>query len=101
MNADNPSQDDLKWQALLARSAATFAGEEAPPFGFLTSTLARLKAEKRERDLLELIGLRALFTALAVFVAVSGLTIGIQLQHRIDFDPSLKGIIQAEDIPIA
>ena len=99
MNTDH--QTDKNWQALLARSALTFAGEAAPPYGFVTATLARLKAEKGERDLFEKIGLRALFASLAVLVAVGGLTIGIQLQQRVDFDPSLKGIVQAEEIPIA
>ena len=101
MNNGNQSHEDAKWKALLTHSAKTFAGDDAAPFGFVTSTLARIKAENKERDLLEFIGLRAVFAALAVLVAVGGLTIGIELQHHVDLDPSLKGIVQAEDIPIA
>jgi hypothetical protein len=101
MNTENQSQGDQKWQALLARSTPTFAGDAAPPFGFMTSTLARLKAEKKDRDLLERIGLRALFTSMAVLVAVVGFSIGIQLQDRLDFDPGIRSLIQADDIPIS
>jgi len=100
MNTHNPAEDQ-KWHALLMRSTPTFAGEATPPFGFLTSTLARLKAEKRERDLLERIGLRALFSSLAVLVAVVGFSIGIQLQDRLDFDPAIKSLIMADDVPIS
>jgi len=93
-------QDDKTWQALLAASAPTFTGEATPPFGFVTSALARLRAEK-DKELFERIGLRALFASLAVLVAFGGLTLGIHLQDHIGFDPSLKNIVQAEDIPIA
>src|SRR5260221_5786432 len=96
-----PPQDDEKWQALLAHSTPTFAGDAAPPYGFVTGTLARLRAERGEMDLFEKIGLRALFASLAMLVTIGGLTIGIQLQGRLDSDPSLKSIVQAEDIPIA
>ena len=101
MNNENQPQEDPKWQALLARSAPTFSGDATPPFGFVTSTLARLKAQKKERDLLEFIGLRALFTSLAVLVAVVGFSVGVQLQNRLDFDPGFKSLIQVDDIPIS
>jgi hypothetical protein len=101
MNNANHPQEDKKWRALLAISTPTFSGDAAPPFGFVTNTLARLKAEKKERDLLEFIGLRALFTSLAVLVAVVGFSVGLQLQDRLDFDPGMKSLIQADDVPIS
>jgi len=101
MNSENYAQTDEKWQALLARSTPTFAGDTAPPYGFVTSTLARLKAEKGERDMLERIGLRALFASLAILVAVVGVSIGMQIQDRMDFDPAVKSLLQADDIPIS
>ena len=95
-----PSHDD-KWLNLLGRSASTFDGESEPPFGFVTQTLARLKTEKREREILEKIGLRAIFASLAILVATGGLTLGMHLQDRFEADPSLRGILQMEDFPIA
>ena len=100
MNSENHAQADEKWQALLARSNATFAADAAPPYGFVTSTLARLKAEG-ERDMLERIGLRALFASLAILVAVVGVSIGMQIQDRMDFDPAVKSLLQADDVPIS
>jgi hypothetical protein len=100
MNTENHPQEDQKWQALLARSSATFAGDTSLPFGFMTSTLARLRAQK-ERDVLEKIGLRALFTSFAVLIAVVGLSVGVQLQSRTDFDPAVKSLLQADDVPIS
>jgi len=93
--------DDKKWQALLAMSAPTFTGDDTPAFGFVTSTLARLKAEKGERDMFERIGLRALFASLVVLVGVVGFSAGLQLQERLDLEPSVNSLAQAEDIPIA
>ena len=101
MNTGNHPQADEKWRALLARSTPTFTGDAAPPYGFVTSTLARLKAEKGEIDLLAKIGLRALFASLAILVAVAGLSVGIQLQDRMDFDPAVKSLLQADEVPIS
>ena len=95
MNPNLPNND--KWQALLQNSAPTFQGDAAPPYGFMTSTLARLKAEKRDRDLLERIGFRAIFASLAILVATGGVTIGLQLQSHFDFDPELKSFVQPDD----
>ena len=42
--------EDEKWQSLLLRSTPTFAGEAAPPYGFITGTLAQLRSEKRQQE---------------------------------------------------
>ncbi len=101
MNIDPNSHADARWQALLARSSSTFAEESTPPYGFVTSTLARLREEKGERELLERIGLRALFAAFAILVAAGGFTIGVQLQDRYDLEPGLNSVFQADDVPLA
>jgi hypothetical protein len=101
MNMENRSPEDAKWQALLARSTSTFAGETALPFGFVTQTLARVKAESKEREIFERIGLRSLFAAMAILVAVVGVSIGVQLQNHFDFDPAVKSLLQADDVPLA
>jgi hypothetical protein len=101
MKTEINSQEDSKWQALLARSKPTFAGDTDLPFGFLTSTLARIKNEKRDREILERIGLRSLFAAMAILVAVVGVSIGVQIQNRFDFDPAVKSLLQVDDVPIS
>lgn len=101
MNMENHSAEDAKWQALLARSTPTFAGETELPFGFLTSTLARIKAETREREIFERIGLRSLFAAVAILIAVSGVSIGVQMHSPADFDPAIKSLLQVDDVPIS
>jgi len=94
-------QDDKTWQALLAHSAPTFTGETTPPFGFVTSTLTKLRAEKGEKELLEKIGLRALFASLCVLIAVTGFSAGLQMRDRFDIDPGLRSIISVDRVTIA
>jgi len=101
MNMENTSPEDAKWQALLARSSSTFAGETELPFGFLTSTLARIKTETREREIFERIGLRSLFAAVAILIAVGVVSVGVQMHTHADFDPALKSLLQADDVPIS
>ena len=93
--------EDEKWQGLLLRSAPTFAGETTPPYGFVTSTLARLKAEKREREQLDLIGWRALLASLTALAAVVTITVGLQLQDRNDLDPGVRSIIEVANVPLS
>jgi len=101
MNIGTNPQENEKWHALLERSKPTFEGDNALPFGFLTSTLARLKEEKRDRDLLERIGMRALFASMAILITVIGVSVGVQLQNRFDFDPAVQSLLQADDVPIS
>ena len=93
--------EDQKWQALLLRSTPTFGGEAEPPYGFITSTLARLRAENQQQAELERIGWRALLASLAALVAAVSITVGLQLQDRNDLDPGVRSIIEVENVPLS
>jgi hypothetical protein len=101
MNAFDMNSEDKKWQGLLRRSAPTFVGESAPPYGFVTSTLARLRAEKREREALERIGWRALLASLTALTAVVAITVGLQLQDRNELDPGVRNVIEVAYVPLS
>ena len=45
----NPNEPEKIWMNLLAQSVPTFAAETAPPYGFVTSALAALRAEGRQQ----------------------------------------------------
>ncbi len=90
-----------RWQNLVALSASSFAGELTPPYGFVTRTLAELRAETRQRELVERIGLRALFASLAILLATVGLTIGATYVNRGDLEPGLGNIVQVENVPVS
>jgi hypothetical protein len=94
-------QEDNQWRKLLQLAAPAFAGETELPYGFVTSTVARLKAERVERELIERIGLRALFAALAVLAVAGGVSLGVQLHDRLDFDPGTRSIIQEDNVSIS
>jgi hypothetical protein len=98
---NHPDQDDNKWRKLLELAAPAFAGETEPPYGFVTSTVARLKAERVERELMERTGLRALFAALAVLAVAGGISFGVQLHDRLDFDPGTRSIILEDHVSIS
>jgi hypothetical protein len=93
--------EDIKWQALLAQSAPTFAGEATPPYGFMTSTLAGLTAEKREQTLLEKISFRALFASLAILAVTVAITIGFEVTDHSDLDPGVRSLLQIENISVS
>jgi hypothetical protein len=94
-------QPDEKWMNLLSHSAPTFAGEDAPPYGFVTSTLGRLRVEKRQQEEIERTGWRALLASLVALAAVVTLTVGLQLQDGNDFDPGVKSIIETENVSVS
>jgi hypothetical protein len=90
---------DEKWQSLLLRSTPTFIGEAEPPYGFVTGTLARLRAEKRQQEDIERIGWRALLASLAVLVVAATVTLSMNLSSRGgDFEPGVKSLVQMENI---
>jgi len=94
--------EDEKWQALLLRSTPTFAGEASPPYGFMTSALAQLRAEKRQQEELERIGWRALLAALAALAIAATVTLSMGLRDQGgDFDPGVRSLVQMENIQVS
>jgi hypothetical protein len=88
------------WLNLLAQSAPTFAGETSPPYGFVTNTLAALRAEGRQQLEFERIGWRALLASVAALgvAAVLALTMSLRDQSA-DFDPGVRGLVQLDNLP--
>lgn len=98
MNNETHSQDD-KWRNLLARSGPSFAAQTELPYGFVTSTLARLRSENRERELMERIGLRALLASFVILLVTAGFT-WMQLQDRVELEPGVNTLIKAHDFSL-
>jgi hypothetical protein len=96
------SKEDEKWQGLLLRSAPTFAGEAAPPYGFVTGTLARLRAENGQQEEFERIGWRALLASLAALAVAATVTLSVNFRDRGgDFEPGVRSIVQMENIQLS
>ncbi|MCE0524048.1 MAG: hypothetical protein LV480_14165 [Methylacidiphilales bacterium] len=96
------SREDEKWQGLLLRSAPTFAGEAALPYGFVTSTLARLRAETSQQEEIERIGWRALLASLAALTIAATVTLSVNLRDQGgDFDPGVKSLVQVDNMPLS
>ena len=96
------SQKDEKWRGLLLRSTPTFAGEADPPYGFITGTLARLRAEKRQQEELERIGWRALLASVAALVIAATVTLGVNFRDRGgDLEPGVRSLVQMENIQVS
>ena len=96
------TNEDEKWQSLLVRSTPAFAGEAAPPYGFITGTLARLRVEKREQEEFERIGWRALLASLAALVIAATVTLSVNFRDRGgDFEPGVRSLVQMENIQIS
>ena len=96
------TREDEKWQNLLLRSTPTFTGEATPPYGFVTGTLARLRAESRQQEELERIGWRALLASLAALAIAATVTMGLSYADRgTDFDPGVRSLVQMENIQVS
>jgi hypothetical protein len=95
------TNEDQKWQSLLARSAQTFAGEAEPPYGLVTGTLAQLRAEKGEQAQLEQIGWRALLASLAVLAIAATVTLSMNSGDRNDFEPGVNSLVQVENFQVS
>ena len=96
---DMNSREDEKWQSLLLRSTPTFSGEAAPPYGFITGTLARLRAENRQQEELERIGWRALLASLAALAVAAAVTLSVNFTDQAgDFEPGVGSLVQMENI---
>jgi hypothetical protein len=96
-----PEQDN-KWQYLLAASAPTFAGESSPPFGFITGTMANLRAERRQVEEIERIGWRAVLASLGAMVVAAAVTFSLNLNNvGNDFEPGDRGLVQIQNISVS
>jgi hypothetical protein len=95
----NTNQDN-KWEALLALSAPTFAGESTLPYGFITSTLAQLRREQRQEQQLGRLCWRAIFVSLVALVVSAGVTISVHrhFSRGDDLDPGMGRLIQMENV---
>ena len=95
----NTNQDHT-WQALLALSAPTFAGDDAMPYGFMTSTLAQLRQERQQERQLGRLCWRAIFASLAVLAVSAGVTAGVHkhMNRGDDLDPTMRGLIEVENV---
>jgi len=99
----NPnSKEDEKWQCLLQQSAPTFAGTAEPPYGFVTSILARLRTENGQQAEMERIGWRALLASLAALVIAVTVTLGMSYSDRgSEFEPGVRGFVQMENVQVS
>jgi hypothetical protein len=95
------NNQDQHWQNLLALSAPTFNGDEVPPFGFATRTLARLREEESRREVVERIGFRALFAAVAVLAVTVGAVVAVESTDRGDLEPGVRSLIQVENVQVS
>ena len=96
------NREDEKWQALLACSVPTFAGDATPPYGFTTATLARLRAESSQQAEIERIGWRALLASMVALVLAITVTLGLSYRDSgNEFDPGVRGVVQVANVPIS
>lgn len=96
------TREDEKWQSLLSRSMPTFTGEATPPYGFMTSTMARLNAETLMLAECERIGWRALLASFAALVVAAAVTLTVNFNDKGgDFEPGIQGSIQMENIQVS
>jgi len=96
------NREDEIWQSLLFRSTPTFAGEVAPPYGFITSTLAQLRGENRQQVEFERIGWRALLASLAALGVAAIVTLSVNFGDQgSDFEPGTRSVVQMENIQVS
>jgi hypothetical protein len=94
--------EDQKWQRLLASSAPAFAGETEPPYGFVTATIARIRAENQQVAEIERIGWRALLASLAALAVAAMVTLTVSFSDRgSDFDPGVRSFVQMERVQVS
>src|SRR5476651_927736 len=90
------------WQKLLSLSATNFAGEAVPPYGFVTSTLANLKARQTHVEDFERIGWRALLASLAALAIAATLAVTLDMRNSSgDFDPGVNSLVQMENFSVS
>lgn len=96
-----PNHDDT-WVALLRGSGSTFEAEPAPPYGFVTSTIARLNAEKGQQEAVERVGWRALLASFAALAIAAMVTLAVSHPDRSnDFEPGVRSIVAVDNVPVS
>ncbi len=95
------NKHDQHWQNLVALSAPTFTGDDAPPFGFATRMLARLRDESRQREAVERVGFRALFVSIAVLAVTTGALVAFDSLDRGDLEPGVSSLVQVDNVPVS
>ncbi|HUB68532.1 MAG TPA: hypothetical protein VL981_13690 [Candidatus Methylacidiphilales bacterium] len=97
------TNQDNKWEELLALSASTFAGESAPPYGFMTRTLAQLRQEQQEDRQVGWLCWRAIFASLGALVVAASVTISVHnySNRGDDMEPGIGRFIQVENIQVS
>jgi len=93
--------EDKQWQSLLSHSATAFTGDAVPPYGFMASTLARLKEKKNQQEQLEKIGIRAFLISIGALVIVAAITMDLHFQNRSDLEPGVRSLIQVENVQLS
>jgi O-antigen ligase len=93
------SKEDQVWENLLAQSASSFDGEQAPPYGLTTRILAAVREQRAEEALWERIGRRAIFASLAAVVGIALVTF---VRHDSDdLDPAVKSVAVVENVQVS
>jgi hypothetical protein len=97
----NTNEPETTWKNLLSLSAPTFSAAAEPPYGFVTNTLAVLRAEARQQREFERIGWRAFLASLAALgmAAVVAVTVNLHQQNATDFDPGVRSLVQVDSLP--
>jgi hypothetical protein len=95
----NTNQDN-KWQSLLALSAPTFSADSVLPYGFMTAALAQLRSEQQQERQIGQICWRAIFASVAVLILSVGVTISVHrhFNRGDDLDPGTRGFVQVENV---
>jgi hypothetical protein len=96
------TQDDKHWQSLASLSLPAYTGDGKAPYGLVTRTLARLRDEKRQQEVLERIGLRAILAALAALAITTCVTLTLQWSLNTgDLDPGTNSLMQVATVQIS
>lgn len=93
-------QEDQTWRILLEQSAPTFAGPAEPPYGLATRVLAAARDRQRRQEVVERIGLRAIFASLALVAITGVLTLSLHPAGDGD-DPAVRSMALVENVQVS
>ncbi len=93
--------ENQTWHNLLTMSSPTFSGETTLPYGFVTSTMAGLRANQ-QMEQIERIGWRALLASLAALAVAAAVAVTVNLNDRSgDMEPGVNSLVQMENISVS